>query len=325
MDKWPYQAIAGDSIRIVRSAQNWTTHNKVVFYSGDSIRIGDFIPSDAAVYPPEFGDAVLKRRVNDKLKTEMTGYVVGYETCGLSPDNRKAKGYIVISEDLKDTLAVYGLPEIFEFPAEVFSKPVQGLTIMLNMAFPEKFRYAFKMQFTYTLSSEEELIDRELKAGCAYPAIYMLQETYRNCVPVIINSATKEGTDNNIYPVEIKPVLIGKGEITNLGGFSVPNRVITSVDEWNELKTSMRNRVYVCNTFDESDIDFSAYQVIAIFDEIHGNGGWSIDITGIVEYSDKIIVSVTHLETGGLTSVFTQPYHIVRIPVSAKEIVFEFQ
>jgi predicted nucleic-acid-binding Zn-ribbon protein len=64
-DKWPYQTIAADSIRIVR---NWTTHNKVVFYSNDSIRISDFIPSLAAVYPPMFGDAVLKRYLNDEMK-----------------------------------------------------------------------------------------------------------------------------------------------------------------------------------------------------------------------------------------------------------------
>ncbi|MDR1122167.1 MAG: hypothetical protein LBM08_14835 [Dysgonamonadaceae bacterium] len=59
IDLWPYQTITGDSIRIVRNDR--TTRNRVVFYSNDSIRIEDFIPSDAAVYPPMFGDVVLKR------------------------------------------------------------------------------------------------------------------------------------------------------------------------------------------------------------------------------------------------------------------------
>jgi hypothetical protein len=126
--------------------------------------------------------------------------------------------------------------------------------------------------------------------------------------------------DNNIYPVEIAPVLIGKGELSSSEGITKQNRVITTVEEWNELKTAMRDRA---NTLKESDIDFSAYQVIAIFDEVHGNGGWSIDITGIIEYSDKIVVGVTNQQTGNATRVITQPYHIVRIPVSAKEIVFE--
>jgi hypothetical protein len=65
--KWPYQAIAGDSIQIT-SLWNWTTHNKVVFYSNDSIRIEDFLPGFAAVYPPHFADIVLKRRLNDEMK-----------------------------------------------------------------------------------------------------------------------------------------------------------------------------------------------------------------------------------------------------------------
>jgi hypothetical protein len=76
IDLWPYQTITGDSIRIIR---NWTTtHNKVAFYSNDSIRIEDFILSDAAVSPPlpEFSDAVLIRHRTTpptEEKRELTG------------------------------------------------------------------------------------------------------------------------------------------------------------------------------------------------------------------------------------------------------------
>jgi hypothetical protein len=65
IDRWPYQTITADSIQIIR---DWTTHNKVVFYSNDSIRIEDFLPGFAAVYPPHFADIVLKRRLNDEMK-----------------------------------------------------------------------------------------------------------------------------------------------------------------------------------------------------------------------------------------------------------------
>jgi hypothetical protein len=41
IDQWTYLPVADDSIRIVR---NWITNNKVIFYSGDSIRINDFLP-----------------------------------------------------------------------------------------------------------------------------------------------------------------------------------------------------------------------------------------------------------------------------------------
>ncbi|MDR1221604.1 MAG: hypothetical protein LBL07_01820 [Tannerella sp.] len=135
---------------------------------------------------------------------EAVGYVAGYETCGLSPDNRKAKGYIVISEDLKDTLAVYGLPDIFEFPAEAFPVTTAG-TGTVNTAFPERFRYAFKMRFTYTRSSEEEIHELGLNASCIIPAFYLIRSVFDKCVPVIINSATKLETP----PTEGNPELTG--------------------------------------------------------------------------------------------------------------------
>jgi hypothetical protein len=77
--------------------------------------------------------------------------------------------------------------------------------------------------------------------------------------------------------------------------------------------------------FTETKIDFSTYQVIAVFDEVKGNGGWSIDITGITEWQDKMLISVTNLKKGDLTSVITQPFQIVKIPVAEKEIEFEFE
>jgi hypothetical protein len=121
---------------------------------------------------------------------------------------------------------------------------------------------------------------------------------------------------------KIEPVLIGKGDLSGSEGFTKQNKVIRSIEEWGNLKTALRDRATLLK---ETEIDFTEYQVIAIFDELHRNGGWSIDITGIVEYSDKIVVRVANLKTGDLTSVMTQPYHIVRIPVSAKEILFEGQ
>jgi hypothetical protein len=60
-----------------------------------------------------------------------------------------------------------------------------------------------------------------------------------------------------------------------------------------------------------------------VFDEVKSDGGWSIDITNIENQENQIVVTVTNLHTGNITSVMTQPYQIVKIPVSDKEIVFE--
>ncbi len=120
-----------------------------------------------------------------------TGYIVGYETCGLTIENEvgHTKGYIFISEDLKDTLAVYNFPQsIYDFPAEIFTETSPYL---VNASFPEQYRNTFKVQLGYTLSSEEEVFKLGLKDACAMPAIYPIRETYKQCIPVIIHSAKK--------------------------------------------------------------------------------------------------------------------------------------
>jgi hypothetical protein len=141
------------------------------------------------------------------------------------------------------------------------------------------------------------------------------------------DNMSQQETDNTVYPIAITPVWVGEGQFEGADCIAPQNRVITSVDEWNELKTVMRYRVHEFDTFDGSDIDFSAYQVIVLFDEIRPGTGWSTDITGIVEYADRIVVSVTNQQKGAGTGYITtrQSYHIVRIPVSAKETVFEFE
>jgi hypothetical protein len=119
------------------------------------------------------------------------------------------------------------------------------------------------------------------------------------------------------------PVLIGKGNLVGREENSKQNLVIKNEAEWESLKTAMNTINNVTDRFIETDIDFSAYQVIAIIDEVKGTGGWTVDITDITEYSDSIVVTIQNIKTGSFTSVMTQPYHIVKIPASDKEIVFK--
>ncbi|HET56074.1 MAG TPA: protease complex subunit PrcB family protein [Ignavibacteria bacterium] len=124
-------------------------------------------------------------------------------------------------------------------------------------------------------------------------------------------------------PFEITPILIGKGELQGREGISKQNMVITENKDWEELKATMNLVNNVTEKFTENTIDFSKYQLIAVFEEVKNNGGWSIDITKITEYKDKIVILITNLKKGNLTSVIDQPFHIVKIPASKKEMVFE--
>ena len=135
------------------------------------------------------------------------------------------------------------------------------------------------------------------------------------------NSNIEDTTIGIIISIEdTTPILIGQGNLYGNGGEKIPqqNIVITNSEEWEILKTAMN----CVHTFTTAFVDFSTYQVIAVFDEIKGTGGWTIDIVDVTEYSDKIVVEVTNLEKGDDTCIMTQPFHIVKIPVSCKEIVF---
>ncbi|MDR2929194.1 MAG: protease complex subunit PrcB family protein [Cytophagaceae bacterium] len=125
--------------------------------------------------------------------------------------------------------------------------------------------------------------------------------------------------DGEFEPQAITPVLIAQGENCYAENLAAQNRVIKTSEDWHELLNTLSE---VSNSFTETEIDFSRYMVLAVFDEVKGNGGWSIDITGVTEFATKIVVNYTNLKTGNVTHVITQPYHIVKIPKSDKEVMF---
>ena len=57
--------------------------------------------------------------------------------------------------------------------------------------------------------------------------------------------------------------------------------------------------------------------------EIKQTGGHSIDIVDISCNRNKIVISVRNLNNGNLTSVITQPFHIIKIPRTEKQITFD--
>ena len=121
----------------------------------------------------------------------------------------------------------------------------------------------------------------------------------------------------------VKPVtstLIAKGEWLGTEDIKKQNTVITTSSDWGAFVSEIDPD----NSMSELGfkIYFEEYQVIAVIDAIHSNGGWSLDITGITEYDDKIVVTYANLKTGNNTTVLSQPYHIVKIPKSNKRIEF---
>ena len=129
-----------------------------------------------------------------------------------------------------------------------------------------------------------------------------------------------------VFKTIITPVLIAQGTF-DIGNNSLvkQNLVIKTQAEFNNLKNTMNFvNTNVTDNFTEKEIDFSKYQVIAVFDEIDNYWDvYRINIEEIIEYSDSLVVSITSPINKGQTQRVSHPYHIVKIPKSEKKIVFQ--
>ena len=108
----------------------------------------------------------------------------------------------------------------------------------------------------------------------------------------------------------------------NSGHSEKKNYVVDNEDEWGDLWNKVNS--IVIPQPELPDVDFNNEIVIAVFQGEKPTGGYSIEIIKIVE-DNKIIVFYKEFspEPGDfVTQALTQPYHIVKIKKSDKEVVF---
>ena len=151
------------------------------------------------------------------------------------------------------------------------------------------------------------------------------------CLIFLSCNNNDEPTPIPFVPVTITPTLISKYNIgvSSSIGISEQKTIYNESTNWNLLLNQIEDYYlplgedYLAQHFLETNIDYTNYTVIAVFDRVYGNGGHSIDITNITEYENTIVVTVENLLTGNGSSVITQPYHIVKIPKTNKPIIFQ--
>lgn len=108
-------------------------------------------------------------------------------------------------------------------------------------------------------------------------------------------------------------------------GISKQNIVIENETDWNNLKLKMNLVNNETDHFNETDINFSSFMIIASFEEVKNEGEYKLSITEVVKKAENILVKI-NLEslTGSNTiQVITQPYYIAKIPKSHSPIMFE--
>ncbi|WP_430412611.1 protease complex subunit PrcB family protein [Kordia sp.] len=134
-----------------------------------------------------------------------------------------------------------------------------------------------------------------------------------------------DSDDSETTNTTIETTLIGVGNlyIGSSQGVDEQNLIINNESEWNALITLFDAANDVSSTFTETDVDFTAFTVIVAIDQVRPNGGHLLDIA-VNANSENIVVTVTSLvPQGAATTVFTQPYHIVKIPKNTLPVIFE--
>ncbi|APY08206.1 hypothetical protein BWZ20_07775 [Winogradskyella sp. J14-2] len=144
-------------------------------------------------------------------------------------------------------------------------------------------------------------------------------------IVVLLFALNCKSAENKAKMTQENIILIGKGNLHGSGaeGIEQQNLIVTSSEEWQNLLNSINSVNKVSNSFSETDIDFSKYTVLAVFDEVKNSGGHSLNLV-VEETKDKILIEVLRKSPDGIaTSVMTQPYHIVKIPKPSLPIDFK--
>lgn len=132
--------------------------------------------------------------------------------------------------------------------------------------------------------------------------------------------------DSTSAKSDIEFKTIGQGSLYGNGEEGIPpqNIIIDNQEEWKSLQKKMNAVNEVTFGFSETDIDFSKFTLLAAFDKVRGHGGVSIEIKKLSENEEEVkFAAETHSPKGMATAVMNQPYHIVKIPITKKKIIFE--
>ena len=140
--------------------------------------------------------------------------------------------------------------------------------------------------------------------------------------------------DPNVFPQEMSITTIiqqNAFNVIHIEIFSNQKLIIQNENAWNTFKTTMNEESGVVGAnftdiyFSETEIDFSQFQVVAIFDIIRTNPGSNtsgVFVTSVQEFEDSIKVNykIVYVQTFSLFG--WQGYRVIKMPKSDKEIVF---
>ncbi|RRJ91223.1 hypothetical protein EG240_06885 [Paenimyroides tangerinum] len=125
--------------------------------------------------------------------------------------------------------------------------------------------------------------------------------------------------DNDVIANDVQFTTVGKNTLH--GGENIPqsNFVFNNETDWNNFLIQVNAINDVSGTFNETEIDFTAFTVIAVVDEVKTSGS-QISIINVMENTNNI--QIAKELTIYSTTVISQPFHIIKIPKTNKPIIF---
>lgn len=151
------------------------------------------------------------------------------------------------------------------------------------------------------------------------PFIYLLFAVcFMNCTDMFHENVSSEFITSGSFSKSWDEIILGK------------NYEIKDSVQWNQLidkitTAESADSVFILTDhFKETDIDFTKFTVIAIFDRFRGTT--YTPINKIVEYNTKIVIYLNYLNTVPGPYLLNMPiaYYIAKIIKKDKPITFEY-
>ena len=104
--------------------------------------------------------------------------------------------------------------------------------------------------------------------------------------------------------------------------FSEQQLVIRDRESWEELLAQLNSVNDQTKYFSRTQFNFSEEILLVVIDKFRPNGGHSIAVSTLLKEDDEIVAIITKPQQGNETTMVMQPYHIISIEKTNKNIGF---
>ena len=137
----------------------------------------------------------------------------------------------------------------------------------------------------------------------------------------LLSSCENDEVESNFQATELIFTDVGRGHLSNNSLYTQENIIIDNDADWQNLLSNFNSvNNNITDSFYETSINLDSFTVVAVIDT--KNSSTTVDITTITENSSDVIVHIENLQMG-LNQDVANPFHIVKMPKTTKDIVFE--